>query len=152
MKQILRVWVGLLLLAVLVGCTGKPRSVVVTGKLTYKGNAVNGATMQLFPVAGKADKAVTTISVAQDGMFRSTDLPAGEYKVVVTGTAASSQVPEDLLKKMPPEKRAEMEGKLANMNTKATIPFPDKYKGAATTDLKCTITGQDQNLELELKD
>jgi hypothetical protein len=136
----------------LVGCaskSGKPG--VVAGTITYKGQAVNGAALLLYPSSGEVTNPIT-IPVTQEGTFSIADVPSGEYKIVVEGTAGAQQAPPIAMKNMPPEKAAEMKEKLAKMNTPATIRFPDKYKDPRKTDLKCKISESDQKLNLELTD
>jgi hypothetical protein len=151
MRQIVRVFVGLLLLAVLVGCMSKrTRSGAVSGKITYKGQPVNDAALLLYPSnVGPEDNPIT-ISVDGEGNFRITDVPPGEYKIVVEGSeGVDNEAP--LLKMLPPDKQAEMKAKMQPQASPKTIPFPKKYKDRKTTDLKCTITDKDQPMDLELK-
>ncbi|HWG47336.1 MAG TPA: carboxypeptidase-like regulatory domain-containing protein [Gemmataceae bacterium] len=145
MRQFVAVSLVVLLLA---GCGSKRSSGgVVIGKITYKGQPVNGATLQLYSVDGASN---ITIPVTQEGTFRTSDVPPGEYKVVVQ-PGGSSGVPS--LKGMDPAKAAEAKQKLAGMQqTKPTIPFPDKYRSHLKTDLKPTIVKGEQTLNLELKD
>jgi carboxypeptidase family protein len=147
MRRIVTVSLVALLLA---GCgpRGK-KSGTVSGKVTYQGQPVNGAALLLYPSAG-GDTAIT-VGVNQAGEFHIVDVPPGEYKIVVRGTAGAQQVDPRLLKKMSPEKRAEAEAKLKDMNTPPTIKFPDKYKDPKTTDLKVTITDKDQSMNLDLQ-
>jgi hypothetical protein len=146
MRRIVVVSIAALLL---VGCGPKrAKTGVVSGTVTYKGQPVNGAALLLFPTAGSQSESIT-IPVNQEGAFRIADVPAGEYKVVVQGTAGAS---EYNLKNMPPAKAAEAKAKLDQMKTAATIRFPDKYKSHLTTDLRCTVTDKDQTLDLPLKD
>lgn len=149
MRQIVSVSIVTLLL---IGCGskhGKPGA--VAGTITYKGQPVNGAALLLYPSKDDAANPIT-IPVTQEGTFSITDVPAGEYKIVVEGTAGAQQAPPIALKNVPPEKAAEMKEKLAKMNTPATIRFPDKYKDPRKTDLKCSITENKQTLNLELRD
>lgn len=151
MVRILRISVGLLLLTVLIGCASKrSRYGDVAGKITYKGQPVNDAALLLFPGSGDADNPIT-IPVDAEGNFRITDVPPGEYKLVVQG-AEGKDNEAFLLQALPPDKRAEMKSKMQGNSSPATIPFPRKYQDLRTTDLKCTITEQDQPLNLELKD
>ena len=106
---------------------------MVTGTITYKGQPVNGAMLELHPTS--AGQGTYPIIVSQEGNFSAADVPAGEYKVVLQGSAAAPSVSG------------------AQYATKATIPFPNKYKDEKTTDLTCTITaGRQTTLNLELKD
>ena len=137
---------------VLAGCGPKgKKSGVLTGKITYKGQPVNGAALMLYPLSG-GDTAVMTVPVSQEGEFRISDVAPGEYKVVVQGTAGSQQanVSPAMLKNMPPEKAAEMKEKLSHMSTPPTIKFPDKYKDPKKTDLRVTVTDKTESKDLEL--
>lgn len=137
MRRIVVVSIGLMLLA---GCGSKNAKGSLSGKLTYKGQPVNGAKMTLFP-------GQFPIPVTQDGEFRTSDVPPGDYKVVVEGTPGSEGPPT---KDMSPAKLAEAREKLAGQKTPATIKFPDKYTKEATTTLKLTVGAgaQVQNLEM----
>jgi hypothetical protein len=142
----------LIVTLVLIGCGPKRgKTGVVSGTVTYKGQAVNGAALLLYPSGGDTANPIT-IPVTQEGAYSITDVPAGEYKIVVQGTAGSQQASPMSMKNVPPEKMAEMKEKLAKMNTPATIRFPDKYKDLRTTDLKCTINDSKQTQNLELTD
>ena len=152
MQRIVRASIGLLLLAMLVGCGAKRTRVgAVSGKITYKNQPVNGAALLLYPAASTSAVPANpiTIPVTQEGDFRISDVPPGEYKIVVEGALGKSPAS---LHNVPPEKMAEVKAKLDKMSTPATIPFPNKYKDLRTTDLKCTITEKDEAQNLELKD
>jgi hypothetical protein len=130
MRWIILVSVGLL---VLVGCG--PRGATkggVTGTITYKGQPVNGASLSLYPASG--GESVLTIPVSQEGTFSTTDVPAGDYKVVVQGSAAAS---------------GSSGGQFA---AKPTIPFPPKYKDPQKTDITMKVSPGSGNVTLEMKD
>jgi hypothetical protein len=149
MRQIVKVFIGLLLVAMLVGCgPRRPKMGVVSGTITYKGRPINGAALLLYPTNDPAGTSIV-IPVDQEGAFRIADVPLGEYKIAVEGSAGAQQAD---LKNIPPDKLAEVKEKLGPMNTPKTIDFPDKYKNPKTTDLKCTVTEKDQTLNLEMKD
>ena len=150
MRQLISVSIGLCLLIGLGGCGAKrPKIGVISGTITHKGRPLNGAALLLYPAGSNtSDASPITIPVTDQGTFRITDVPPGEYKIVVQGTPGSTQAD---LRSIPPEKREEVKKMLGPSNTAPTIPFPDKYKKLQTTDLKCTITDQDQTLNLELK-
>jgi hypothetical protein len=147
-KRILIVSIGLLLL----GCGPKPGSGgTVSGTIRYNGKPVNGAMLHLHPDSESSDE--VSIPVTQEGTFRASNVPPGEYKIVVEGRQGGgmSQMPT---KGMDPAKAAEMKEKLQGVGGQEapTISYPAKYKKIATTDLKCTIKDGDQKLPLELKD
>src|SRR5438067_10329486 len=115
MRQIVGVSVGLLLLAVLVGCGSKrPKVGAVSGKITYKGRPVNDAALLLYPTGGAVTNPIT-IPVTSGGDFRITDVPPGEYKVVVQGSEGG--VSEAPLRNIPREKLAEVKAKLELMKS-----------------------------------
>jgi hypothetical protein len=143
MRRLVTVSLGLLLL---IGCGGKNQGGVLTGTITYQGKPVNGAAIFLHAPGAETG---LLIPVDQEGKFRSTDVPPGEYKVVVQGAAGSSGPPTQ---GMSPEKMAEAKEKIAAMKSPPTIPFPDKYKSTATSDLKVTVVAGEQTVKLELKD
>jgi hypothetical protein len=149
MRRIVTVSIGLLLL---VGCGSSSKRGAVTGTITYKGNPVNGATLLLHPSGGKGTDAIPVIA-AQDGTFRTSDVPPGDYKIVVQGDPGPGDPPG--IKNMPADKQAEARSKweASHSGQKATIAFPAKYKDLASTDLTCTVTtGGETKLTVELKD
>jgi hypothetical protein len=147
MRRIVVVSVGILLL---VGCGPKNAKGSLSGKITYKSQPVNGATLQLYPAAGGKD--AFPISVGQDGTFNVSDVPPGDYKIVVQGTAPPPNMPS--VKGVSGDKQAEAQEKLRAMqgDNKPTIPFPDKFKDVAKTTLTCTVKAGKQELPLELTD
>jgi hypothetical protein len=152
MRQTVRVLMGLLVLAVLAGCGPKrSRFGEVTGKVTYKSQPVNDAALLLYPAAGGPDALPLTIPVDGEGNFRIRDVTPGEYRVVVQGQTGENS-DASLLKMLPPDKRAEMKAKMGSPATAKTIPFPKKYQNVKSTPLKCTVSNEDQSLNLELTD
>jgi hypothetical protein len=152
MRRIL--FVSIVLLP-LMGCGSRDKQGgVISGKITYKNQPVNGAMLQLHPDPGPGVE--ISIPVTQEGTFRASNIPPGEYKIVVS----SSQAPPGgrnmptIPKGTDPAKAEEMRQKLQQMQGQdaPTIAYPNKYKNIASTDLKCTIKEGDQTLPLELKD
>ena len=148
MRPFVRVFVGLLLGAVLVGCGRRSRP-SVSGKITYQGQPVNDAALLLYPAGGGAAEPIT-IPVTEDGSFTIRDVPRGEYKIVVQGSEGGGS-DASLLKNVPKDRQEEVKKLMGNRASPKTIPFPKKYKNLRTTDLKCEITDSDQTLNLELK-
>ncbi len=131
----------------LAGCgSGNSRGGLVEGKLSYKGRPINGAALSLYPQGGGEP---ILIPVDQDGLFRSSDIPPGDYTVVVEGTPGDPGPPTA---GMPPDKLAKAKEKLAGMSTPPTIPFPDKYKEPATSDKHVKVVAGKQSMDLDLTD
>jgi hypothetical protein len=146
---------GMLLLALilLAGCGSKrDKGGTVKGTITYNGKAVNGVTLHFYPLPGPGDG--IPIAVTQEGSFTASNIPPGDYKIVVEAPpdpAKMRNMPQ-MPKGLDAAKQAEMKKNFEQQFGQATIPFPNKYKAAASTDLKCTIKEGQQNLSLELKD
>jgi hypothetical protein len=143
MRRIIAVSIGLLLL---LGCGGKEGKSTLSGVITYNEKPLNGATLLLFSPGSKDG---IPIPVAQDGTFRSADVPQGEYKVVVHGAIGS---PGPSTKGMTPEQKEKMKAQLDQMKQEPTIPFPNKYKTREKTDLTCTVGKGETKVEWQLKD
>jgi len=144
MRRIVSVSIGLVLL---VGCGSKDAKGVVSGTITYKSDPVNGATLLLYPIAADKGKEMS-IPVDQGGNFK-TDVPVGEYKVVVqpsTGGAAFNT------KGMSEDQKAKMKEQIDASKIPATIHIPAKYTKKETTDLKMTVGKGSQTVPLELND
>jgi hypothetical protein len=145
MRSVLAVSLGLLLLT---GCGPRIVKGVVSGTVTYKGQAVNDATLFLYPTtAGQGSE--MTIPVDREGAFRASDVPAGDYKVVVQPSKANNG---PSTKGMKPEQLAQMKEQLESMKVPATIKIPTKYTKQETSDLKMTVGAGEQTVPLELHD
>jgi len=131
-----------------IGCGGKKKDVggAVSGTIKYKGQPVNGASLMVY--SAKGDKSVP-FPVSQEGEYHITDMPDGDYKLVVQPAPVMKEMST---KGMDPAKEAEAKARLAQLKTTPTIKFPDKYKKFETTDLKVTITKQQQTIDFDLKD
>jgi hypothetical protein len=140
-----------IVLLVVAGCGPKPsKTGAIKGTLTYKGQPVNDATLTLNP-AGETKNSVVFVHADPEGKFFAVDVAPGEYKITVEGSTGTSGIP-DSRRKDSSKWTPEMKAKLESMKTKPTIPFPAKYKKSHTSDLKCTVSGGEQTLDLVLKD
>jgi hypothetical protein len=144
MKRFAIVALGLLLA---VGCnSSKVSKATLSGAIAYKGQAVNGGALRLISTSGGTE---VVIPLAQDGTFRSADVPAGDYKVVVEPSEGFKGPPA---KGMTPEMQAKMKAN-PDFNQAGTIPIPEKYKKKETSDLTITVNKSGETkVNLELKD
>jgi hypothetical protein len=146
MRRIITVSIALLLLG---GCGPQKTTGTVSGTVTYNNQPVNGATLLLYPAGARADEGKEIpIPVGQDGTFSSSNLPPGEYKIVVQANPGD---PGPSTRGMTPEQLAKMKESLDKLKTPATIKYPDKYKQLDRTDLTLTVTPSDQTVNLVLK-
>ncbi len=128
------------LMAIVAGCgggsgPGKPKTVAVSGKVTYKGAPVPGGTITFAPQGG-AGKRAGSGPIQTDGSFviSSYDprdgVEPGDYKVVID----------------PPP---------PNPDTKAAdtkVVIPEKYKSVTSTPLTEKIDSAKSGLEIKLED
>lgn len=127
------------------GDADRPARTPASGKVTYKGSPVEGATVVLSPSSegGKPASGLTDAS----GMFKlrtfETDdgAIAGEYKVTVTKlkASASSTVSED---------DPNYDPEAADDEAGPEHLLPEKYSSAASTDLTATIPAEGEVTDL----
>jgi hypothetical protein len=131
----------------LVGCSKQNKGADVSGKVVYKGQAVNGGKLHFHPAAGPD----ILVSIGQDGTYRAVGLPRGDMKVTVE---ASKGVPgpEEMQGYDPKKKEKMPAGAQMPRAIPPTIVFPDKYKDVKSTDLTCKVTTAKQTVNFELKD
>lgn len=130
----------------LIGCgNNKTGTAVLSGTIKYKGQPVNGGSLMLYKTSGAGES--ITIPISQDGTFRSSDVPEGEYKAAVQPSAGfTPHMPKGGADK------AENKSKAEAQSSPATIAIPEKYKKRTTTDLTVTVGKTDTKVDLELKD
>ncbi len=124
----------------------------MSGKITYKDQPVNNATLTLDPM-GDTKGVPIFVPVGDDGTFRATDVPPGEYRIIVQGNSGTSGIPTT--KGGDPAKQAEMNEKIAAMQgkqAKPTIAFPDPYKNASTSKLSEKVIAGENKWDLKLTD
>ena len=159
-----RLFLGLLAVSVVSGCSGgtegdadRPARTLVSGKVTYDGNSVEGATVVLVP-SSQGGKPATGLTDAS-GMFKlrtfETDdgaLP-GEYKVTVTKlkSAAENQVAEDDPNYEPPAEDGSDED---GSDGEPEHLLPEKYASAESSGLTASIPseGEVNDLNFDLVD
>jgi hypothetical protein len=146
------VWLVVLALG-FAGCSpNKPGA--VTGKVTYKGKAVTGGTMKLYPVSGKIDIPVT---LKHDGTFVSTNIPPGDYKVTVE-TESVKNAPDpnrigfEIKDRKLPKDVQPRKFDTSGLPRPAYVEIPRKYADLKTTDLTLKIAQGKKDIVLELKD
>ena len=135
-------------LALLGGCGPKyPPVVPVSGKVMYKSQPVEGATVSFFVEGGTPATGMTKA----DGTFNLTSYkpndgaPEGSHKVTVTKIETSGGAPAG----------ESMEAAAARGPTKITetMLLPAPYASPITTPLSFTVTkGQKNHFDIELKD
>src|SRR5947209_6010990 len=131
MRVLLIASIGCLILA---GCSQGPPKGALTGTVKYNNQPVNGATLFLEPSGGTG--APFAIPVSQEGTFSIQGVPAGDYKIRIEGSEGA-KAPST--KGMTQEQIAKMKDRLDALETKPTIPFPDKYKQTSTSGLSYTV-------------
>ena len=134
-----------------IGCsggTGLPRTVPVTGKVTYKGVPVGGATVSFI---GEGDLRPAVAITESDGSYSLHTLDAdgampGKYAVVVEKT----ELPPELTKEVSMEDAAKMAGRPPPAPKRL---LPIKYGDATKTPFRYEVKdGQPNQFDLQLTD
>jgi hypothetical protein len=127
----------ILLLALAVGCgSGRPKTAVVRGTVTYKGKPVPNGTITFTPNSGPT----ATGEIAPDGSYQLTTFRKGdgavlgEHKVVVVAMQKNNDPNIEAFTPLPPP------------------IVPTKYTSLATTDLKAEVKDEDNTINFDLKD
>ena len=141
-------WIAAAIAAAVAGCSGDSGLIPVSGKVTYQGQAVPGATVLFM---GDANTRPATAISDRDGSYSLMTLNAkgaqpGQYTVVVSKTEAPTEAGE------PPS----MEEAAKSANRPPPPPkklLPAKYGDAAKSPLKFEVKkGQANTFDLQLAD
>jgi hypothetical protein len=134
-----------------IGCGGGKKKDVggsITGTIKYNGKPVNGGALMVYAKAGNKS---TPFAISQEGEYHISDLPEGEYKLVIQPNVPPPSPPP--AKGVDASKAAKApKVEMPKSSQPPTIKIPDKYKKAETTDLKATVTKERQTIDLVLKD
>lgn len=112
----------LCLALIAMGCGTKASN--VSGKVTYKGQALTAGTVTLIP----SDGVVRTGTIGTDGSYKIENVPAGAVKIGVTTPAARGNKP-------PPGGRGETPAPAAPAPAAGAVSVPENYRDAATSGL-----------------
>jgi hypothetical protein len=129
-----------LLALALSGCGSRKGK--VTGKVSYKGEAVPSGTVAFY---GKSD-AVSSTSIRPDGTYEAAEVPLGEVKVTVTTPPPSDPQAVEKMKKMPMVIAKNVVPKVEKV-----VSVPRKYNLPGTSGLSLTVTGGSQPFDIALK-
>lgn len=114
-----------------------------SGKVTLNGQPLANGSIAFHPLSASGESTVSG-TVIKDGAFSLTEengLPTGKYKVVITASAASDNLPAD------PEAAMDAAGKA---DEDKTAKIPAKYN--SNTELTCDIVdGPNDALSFDLK-
>ena len=137
----------------------RPKTVPVTGKVTYKGQAVAGAHVAFL---GMGENATSSMGKTDaQGMFELTTFdagdgaPVGNYQVTVSKIvnsqkAAASKAPMSMEEAV---KRANPEGPSKEDDGAGSSLLPEKYAQASTSQLNFTVEeGKKNDFPIELTD
>lgn len=130
---------ALLMAVVIAGCSsGDPKLVPVTGKVTYKGEPVEGASVTFVHADGRTSPVGVTdaAGVFTLGSVTGQGAAVGDYQVAISKKAAregapANPKPEDMIKML--------KGGKTLPEPKDVIPV--KYADAKKSGLKATVTG-----------
>ena len=116
------------------GCSHRPKTAPVHGKVTYKGKPVPNGTVSFIPDGGTA----ATGEIGPDGSYALTTFRKGDgailgkHKVVISALEAGN--PGEVAASLP-----------------API-VPTKYMNLSTTDLRAEVKDEDNTIDFDLQD
>jgi hypothetical protein len=131
----------LVLLALALSGCGQ-RKGKVTGKVSYKGEAVPAGTVAFY---GKGD-AVSSAPIGPDDTYQATVVPLGEVKVTVSTPPPPDPHAAEKLKKNPLVVQ-----KNIVIKEEKVVSVPRKYNLPGTSGLSLTVTGGSQPFDIPLK-
>ncbi len=139
---------GILGLVVVLGCAGgNPNAPAnFSGKVNYKGQPVGGGTVKLEK-DGAIEGSKASINLNPDGTFTGTDLPEGEFAVMIETDSAKNNPPANYRgKKMTSSPIPQS----ANVVKATYTEIPKKYGKKETSGLKVTLKRgkNEQNFDL----
>jgi hypothetical protein len=156
-----------LALVAVVGCG--PSDAKMTGKVTYKGEALKGGTVTLIP---KGTGQTFSTRIEEDGSYNFDQIKSGTYKVCVETDSLkpppASKGPsyfgkqlgvkdKSKIKNTPPKGVTPPEGYLmstpfsgASENDKRYVAIPKEYGDAGTTTLTVDVKGGSQQHDIPL--
>ncbi|HZT81080.1 MAG TPA: carboxypeptidase-like regulatory domain-containing protein [Gemmataceae bacterium] len=150
----------LALLFTLIGCGGPSAS--VSGKVTYKGQPLNGGTVVFQSTDGKWGG---SSAIAEDGTYTIPKVPPGQVKIGVETKSVNPTVPKGgggfMFKKGPadfkmkPPKDTAMpkdaDKTFYGGDTKKYVDIPEKYADPEKSGLTYTVTAGKQIHNIDLK-
>jgi hypothetical protein len=131
---------GIMLLVSVQGCGG-PFSGAVSGKVTYKGNALPGGIVTVIHPDGRNKEA----RIQEDGTYSIPDAPGGECKVTVHTIPPK---PGSSFIKIGGQPLAPEPFYPAGKY----VPIPKKYGDANTSGLSLTVKRGNSEFDIEIKD
>jgi hypothetical protein len=120
---------------VALGCASQAKKAIISGKVTYKGEAVGWGDVRFF----SSDGALwSSARLNSDGTFTATDVPPGEVQVAV--------------KVLPLIARPKKEDNSGDdiVPVSKTVSIPSKYQDPKTSGLRYTIVPGTNQLDIDL--
>lgn len=128
----------------LLACTCGCGSSKISGKVTYKGQPLNGGIVVFTSANGWSGNA----AIAEDGTYNISKVPKGSAKVTVTGLGEGRKPPRS--KKA--QRRPQVEGAPQVDQGRTSVTIPPQYQDLDKTPLKLEVTGGSQTYNIPLDD
>jgi hypothetical protein len=148
-----RRFLGPVALMLLAGCGGgvNPNApATVMGTVTYNRSPVTAGTISFHPTDGAANR--STMPIAADGTFSTTDVPAGEM-IVTVETESANQKKQVYGGGQTKDKQFSPVPEGATVGARgAYVKIPPKYADKSKSDLKATLRAGKQTVNFDLVD
>jgi hypothetical protein len=131
-------WTALAATVVLLlsGCSsGRPKTAIVRGTITYKGKPVPNGTVSFIPTSGPA----ATGEIGPDGSYTLTTFRPGDGAILGTHKVVIAAM-QDMAGRLPEDR-----------NPLPPPIVPDKYTSIGTTDLKADVEDKENIINFDLK-
>jgi len=122
---------GALLLAL--AASGCSKVGTVSGKVTYKGEAVPGGFVNFVPESGAQEGTVFSSAIDANGYYTATGVPVGPVKVLVQNPGGAPLKSAQGVKPAPRKQ------------------YPTRYATPESSDLTLTVGGGSQTYDIDLK-
>jgi hypothetical protein len=129
------------LLAAATGCGPSPSN--VSGKVTYRGQALGQATVSFFGNNGEIHSTLADMH----GEYNLTNVPAGSYKVAVQ---SHPPIPPGLIKMQPPGSTYSTQPVWKAKKTLKSLLIPPNYADPEKSGLVVMLIGGNQTFDIDL--
>jgi hypothetical protein len=143
----LPIFVGILMMAVIAGCSSNPQitDAQIRGTITYKGNPLPGGEIRLFSKADPNKSQSGTIKA--DGSYEVLNAPLGEVMVLIDTEPIKSH-PSLMMAKAGPNAPVELKGAGGQLKY---VPIHKKYRDASATPLSTKVDKGDNRADFTVE-
>lgn len=144
-----RLWAGLLLLSgalMVAGCGGSSVG-TISGKVSYKGQALKGGTVSVIPKSGP----VQSSTIAEDGGYRLAKVPVGPAQIAVETESLRPKEQKSLPGPYAKAPKDALPPGLVMGDAKHYVKIPEQYADAEKSGLSLDVKSGKNDHNIDLK-